>query len=430
MDSIPIGLLILALFICLALSAFFSASETAMMSLNRYKLKHQAEEGNKRAKCASHLLKHTDRLIGTILLGNNFVNIAATSLGTLIGLRLYGDLGVLLSTIILTAAILVFSEVAPKTLAATNAQRIALPVAPVLAWLVRIFSPLVRFLNAIVRTILRPLGVKTENAVEEALSNDELRSIVQSSQNGDDEESSEQQDMLLNVLELEDVSVSEAMVPRNELEGVDLNDDWEDILRQITGSRHGRLVAYRDHLDQAEGMLHIRDIILPLRDNSLDKTRLQQVLRPCHFVPESTPLRKQLLHFRQAKARSGLVVDEYGDIQGMITLEDILTHIVGEIGDEGAADTPPEIIEQEENRYTVEGGIPLRQLNRELGLKLPLEGPKTLSGLIIETLGNFPEAGTELAFPGCTVRVLDFADGIVTSAEIRREIEAAEAEED
>lgn len=430
MDSIPIGLLILALFICLALSAFFSASETAMMSLNRYKLKHQAEEGNKRAKCASHLLKHTDRLIGTILLGNNFVNIAATSLGTLIGLRLYGDLGVLLSTIILTAAILVFSEVAPKTLAATNAQRIALPVAPVLAWLVRIFSPLVRFLNAIVRIILRPLGVKTENAVEEALSNDELRSIVQSSQNGDDEESSEQQDMLLNVLELEDVSVSEAMVPRNELEGVDLNDDWEDILRQITGSRHGRLVAYRDHLDQAEGMLHIRDIILPLRDNSLDKTRLQQVLRPCHFVPESTPLRKQLLHFRQAKARSGLVVDEYGDIQGMITLEDILTHIVGEIGDEGAADTPPEIIEQEENRYTVEGGIPLRQLNRELGLKLPLEGPKTLSGLIIETLGNFPEAGTELAFPGCTVRVLDFADGIVTSAEIRREIEAAEAEED
>ena len=430
MDSIPIGLLILALFICLALSAFFSASETAMMSLNRYKLKHQADEGNKRAKCASHLLKHTDRLIGTILLGNNFVNIAATSLGTLIGLRLYGDLGVLLSTIILTAVILVFSEVAPKTLAATNAQRIALPVAPVLAWLVRIFSPLVRFLNAIVRIILRPLGVKTENAVEEALSNDELRSIVQSSQSGDDEESSEQQDMLLNVLELEDVSVSEAMVPRNELEGVDLNDDWEDILRQITGSRHGRLVAYRDHLDQAEGMLHIRDIILPLRDNSLDKTRLQQVLRPCHFVPESTPLRKQLLHFRQAKARSGLVVDEYGDIQGMITLEDILTHIVGEIGDEGAADTPPEIIEQEENRYTVEGGIPLRQLNRELGLKLPLEGPKTLSGLIIETLGNFPEAGTELAFPGCTVRVLDFADGIVTSAEIRREIEAAEAEED
>ena len=168
MDSIPLGLLILALIICLAFSAFFSASETAMMSLNRYKLKHLADEGNKRAKCASHLLKHTDRLIGTILLGNNFVNIAATSLGTLIGLRLYGDLGVLLSTIILTVVVLVFSEVAPKTLAATNAQRIALPVAPVLAWLVRIFSPLVRLLNAIVRLILRPLGIKTENAVEEA----------------------------------------------------------------------------------------------------------------------------------------------------------------------------------------------------------------------------------------------------------------------
>ena len=427
MDNIPIGLLILALIICLAFSAFFSASETAMMSLNRYKLKHQADEGNKRAKCASHLLKHTDRLIGTILLGNNFVNIAATSLGTLIGLRLYGDLGVLLSTIILTAVILVFSEVAPKTLAATNAQRIALPVAPILAWLVRIFSPLVGLLNAVVRVILRPFGIKTENAVEEALSNEELKTIVQSSS---DEKSSEQQEMLLGVLELEDVSVGEAMVPRNELEGVDLNDDWEDILRQITDSRHGRLVAYRDHLDQAEGMLHIRDIILPLRDNTLDKTRLQQVLRPCHFVPESTPLRKQLLHFRQAKARSGLVVDEYGDIQGMITLEDILTHIVGEIGDENTADEPPEIVEQQENLFTVEGGTPLRQLNRELGLKLPLDGPKTLSGLIIETLGNFPEAGTELELPGCTVRVLDFADGIVASAEIQRHPPEDETEEE
>ena len=427
MDNIPIGLLILALIICLAFSAFFSASETAMMSLNRYKLKHQADEGNKRAKCASHLLKHTDRLIGTILLGNNFVNIAATSLGTLIGLRLYGDLGVLLSTIILTAVILVFSEVAPKTLAATNAQRIALPVAPILAWLVRIFSPLVSLLNAVVRVILRPFGIKTENAVEEALSNEELKTIVQSSS---DEKSSEQQEMLLGVLELEDVSVGEAMVPRNELEGVDLNDDWEDILRQITDSRHGRLVAYRDHLDQAEGMLHIRDIILPLRDNTLDKTRLQQVLRPCHFVPESTPLRKQLLHFRQAKARSGLVVDEYGDIQGMITLEDILTHIVGEIGDENTADEPPEIVEQQENLFTVEGGTPLRQLNREVGLKLPLDGPKTLSGLIIETLGNFPEAGTELELPGCTVRVLDFADGIVASAEIQRHPPEDETEEE
>mgnify|MGYP000852054719 CR=1 FL=1 len=416
MDSIPLGLLILALIICLAFSAFFSASETAMMSLNRYKLKHLADEGNKRAKCASHLLKHTDRLIGTILLGNNFVNIAATSLGTLIGLRLYGDLGVLLSTIILTVVVLVFSEVAPKTLAATNAQRIALPVAPVLAWLVRILSPLVRLLNAIVRVVLRPLGVKTENAVEEALSNDELRSIVQSSQSGDDEESSEQQDMLLNVLELEDVSVSEAMVPRNELEGVDLNDDWEDILRQITSSRHGRLVAYRDHLDQAEGMLHIRDIILPLRDNSLDKTRLQQVLRPCHFVPESTPLRKQLLQFRQAKARSGLVVDEYGDIQGMITLEDILTHIVGDVEDEA-----PAYVEKQEALYTVEGSSSLRQLNRELGLKFPLEsGVNTLSGLIIETLGSFPEVGTEVEFSDCTVRVLDFSQGVVHLVELQK----------
>lgn len=416
MDSIPLGLLILLLILCLALSAFFSASETAMMSLNRYKLKHQAEEGNKRAKRTHHLLKRPDRLIGTILLGNNFVNIAATSLGTVIGIRLYGDLGVLYATVILTVVILIFSEVAPKTYAALHAARIALPVAGILTGLVHLFSPLVALLNAVVRLILRPLGVKTNNAVEEALSNEELKSIVQSG--GDDAENSEQQDMLLGVLELEDVSVSEAMVPRHELEGVDLNDDWDDIMRQITTSRHGRLVAYRDHLDQVEGMLHIRDIVLALRDNTFDRTALRQALRPCIFVPESTPLRKQLLQFRRAKARSGLVVDEYGDIQGLITLQDILTHIVGDIGNENTPDEPPEIVEQQKNLYAVEGGIPLRQLNRELGLKLPLDGPNTLSGLIIETLGNFPEAGTELDFPGCRVRVLDFADGIVGSAEI------------
>lgn len=416
MDSIPLGLLILLLILCLALSAFFSASETAMMSLNRYKLKHQADEGNKSAKRAHHLLKRPDRLIGTILLGNNFVNIAATSLGTVIGIRLYGDLGVLYATVILTVVILIFSEVAPKTYAALHAARIALPVAGILTGLVHLFSPLVALLNAVVRLILRPLGVKTNNAVEEALSNEELKSIVQSG--GDDAENSEQQEMLLGVLELEDVSVSEAMVPRNELEGVDLNDDWDDIMRQITTSRHGRLVAYRDHLDQVEGMLHIRDIVLALRDNTFDRTALRQALRPCIFVPESTPLRKQLLQFRRAKARSGLVVDEYGDIQGLITLQDILTHIVGDIGNENTPDEPPEIVEQQKNLYTVEGGIPLRQLNRELGLKLPLDGPNTLSGLIIETLGNFPEAGTELDFPGCRVRVLDFADGIVGSAEI------------
>ena len=387
-----------------------------MMSLNRYKLKHQADEGNKSAKRAHHLLKRPDRLIGTILLGNNFVNIAATSLGTVIGIRLYGDLGVLYATITLTIAVLIFSEVAPKTYAALHASRIALPVAGILAGLVRLFSPIVALINLIVRLILRPLGIKTDNAVEEALSNEELKSIVQSG--GDDAENSEQQDMLLGVLELEDVSVSEAMVPRNELEGVDLNDDWDDIMQQITTSRHGRLVAYRDHLDQVEGMLHIRDIVLLMRDNTFDRTALRQALRPCIFVPESTPLRKQLLQFRRAKARSGLVVDEYGDIQGLITLQDILTHIVGDIGDENTPDEPPEIVEQQKNLYTVEGGIPLRQLNRELGLKLPLDGPNTLSGLIIETLGNFPEAGTELDFPGCRVRVLDFADGIVGSAEI------------
>lgn len=416
MDNVPIGVLLLALLICLASSAFFSSSETAMMSLNRYRLKHLVDEGDKGAKRSAILLKRPDRLLGTILLGNNFVNIAATSLATIIGIRMLGDIGVLLSTIILTILVLIFAEVAPKTYAALHPQEIAFPSSWVLKGLVRFFYPLVALINAVVLILLRPLGVNSVSTVEEAISNEELKTIVQSS---GDEKSSERQDMLLGVLELEDVSVSEAMVPRNELEGIDLNDDWNEIMRQINQSRHGRLPAYRDRLDQVEGMLHIRDIIQLLQDNRLSKETLRTLLRPCIFVPEGTPLRNQLLHFRQLKARSGLVVDEYGDIQGMITLEDILTRIIGDFADEDEDEDSPDIIRQQDNVFIVEGGISLRQLNRELNLKLPLDGPNTLSGLIIEALGNFPEPNTEIHFRGCDVRVFGFADGIVTTAEIK-----------
>lgn len=403
--------------VCLACSAFFSASETAMMSLNRYKLKHLANEGKPAAKRAERLLGKTERLLATILLGNNFINILATSIGTIIGLRLYGDYGVLFATIVLTVLVLLFSEIAPKTLAALYPEKIALPMTRVLRILVIILSPLVWLLNGLVALLLRPLGIGRDKDKNDALTNAELKTMVLSS--SPQTLPREHQDMLLGVLELEDVSVDEVMVPRNELEGVDLNDPWDETVARITASRHARLLAYRDNIDQVQGMLHLRDVIGLYHENRLNSDALIAILRPCVFVPESTPLRIQLRNFQKQKVRSGLVVDEYGDIQGLITMEDILIHIVGDIVSDDGAEEEPEIVQRQAQIFDVDGGVSLRTLNRELGVHLPLEGPNTLSGLIIETLGSFPEPGTQVNFRRCIVRVKSFTNGVVDSAEVQ-----------
>lgn len=417
MEHLPLGFLFSILIACLIMSGFFSASETAMMSLNRYKLKHQADEGQVSAKRAEHLLANTERLLGTILLGNNFVNILATSIGTIIGIRLYGDYGVLVATVFLTVIVLLFSEVAPKTFAALYPEKIALPASWALKILVTVLYPLVWLLNGIVGLILRPFGIKQGDKSSDALTNDELKTVVLSSNKTSVPR--ERQDMLLSVLELEDVVVDEAMVPRNELEGVDLNDPWEEVLDEITNSKHTRLLAYRDNMDQVQGMLHLRDVIMLYHDNTLNKDSLKGILRPCVFVPEGTPLRTQLMNFQKQKVRSGLVVDEYGDIQGLITVEDILTYIVGDVASEDVEDEEPDIVQRQPEIYDVDGGVSLRTLNRELEIHLPLEGPNTLSGLIVETLGNFPKPGTEVKFEDCVVQVKTFANGVVNEAEVR-----------
>lgn len=410
----PTALLLFILFLCLCCSAFFSASETAMMSLNRYRLKHRVDEGDVAAKRADKLLKSPDRLLGTILLGNNFVNILATSLGTILGLRLFGDYGVLVATIVLTVVILIFAEIAPKTLAALLPDRIAIPAARVLTFLVALLYPLVWVLNKFIALLFQPFGIHKDEQARDLLTNEELKTIVMTSV--PPSASRDSQDMLLNVLELEDATVDEVMVPRQEIDGIDLNDDWQEISAQIHQTRHSRLVVYRDHLDQVEGILHLRDVIGLYRENRFNVAAIMEIMRPCVFIPEHTLLRQQLLHFRQQKQRAGLVVDEYGDIQGLVTLEDILSHIVGDISE--TEEESPEILSLGENRYDVHGGISLRVLNRELGLRLPLDGPNTLSGLIIETLGNFPKEDTEVALDGCTVRVKAFAHGVVEQAEI------------
>lgn len=416
MESLSTGFLFFILIVCLCISAFFSASETAMMSLNRYRLKHWVDNGNPAAKRVDALLKNTDKLLGTILLGNNFVNILATSVGTILGMRFFGSYGVLISTIALTVLILVFAEVAPKTVAAVFSERIALFVSRLLRFCVVALSPLVYLLNGVISLFLRPFGLNKVSNDKDMLSTEELKTIVLSSSSPED--SKDREEMLISVLELEDASVDEVMVPRNEIFGLDLSDDWQEIVAQIHSARFNRLLVYRERLDQVEGVLDLRDVLRLYHENRFDFKGLISVLRPCVFVPEHTLLRQQLLNFRQQKERSGVVVDEYGDIQGLITLEDILSHIVGDIRDNQDS-SEPEIVKISEMLYEVDGGISLRSLNRALNLKLPLDGPNTLSGLIIENLGNFPEVGTVLAFDGCQVRVLDFADGVVEKVELK-----------
>lgn len=419
MDDISIGSLVVILLVCLLLSSFFSAIETATMALNRYKLKHLAENGDKKAQILDKLLKNPDRLLGAILLGNNFVNITATSVATVLGIKLFGEVGVLISTIFVTVVVLIFGEVTPKTLAAINPQKIAFPVAKFLKFLIFLLHPIVFLINKFALIFLYPLGIRNITNLEEKITNEELKTLVQSNNPPFSPNNSDmQQDMLLGVLELEDVSVAEVMVQRRDIEGIDLAQKWEEILRVILASHHGRLVVFNENLDKAVGILHLRDILPLIHKGKLDKKSLVKSLRPCVFVPDSTPLKRQLIAFKEKKVRSGLVVDEYGDIQGLVTLEDILSHIIGDLALEDDQEQS-EIICKAEKIFVVEGTTNLRHINRELGLKLPIDEVNTLNGLIIETIGNFPQQGTLLNFADCQIKVLSFADGVVGSAEIK-----------
>lgn len=425
MSEIHIGYLLFILFLCLFASAFFSASETAMMSANRYKLKHLAKNGNKNAVRAEKLLDETEKLLGTILLGNNFVNILATSVGTLIGIKFFGEAGVVFVTIILTIIVLLFSELAPKTLAAKYAEKLSLFFAPFLQIAVFILYPLVALSNKTVNFLLKPfkVNIQANDKDKVNLSNEELKTVVISASDDKEESTENQKNMLIGVLELKDVTVEEVMVPRNEIIGIDLNDSWEENLDKIRNCHHSRMPVFRDSLDQIEGVLYLRDIFtLYLNKNSDDdfnSATLLKIIHPCSFMPDTTPLTVQLTNFRREKRRSGLVVDEYGEIRGMVTLEDIMSYIIGNFDNFDGTEEEPEIIKTEvDGVYKVSGGISLRVLNRELDLNLPIEDVNTLSGLIIETLENFPQQGTELMLSGVKIKVLEFAHGVVELAEI------------
>lgn len=413
-DDIPVAALISLLVILLLLSAFFSGSETALMSLNRYKLRHKVRAGHRGARIAEKLLQRPDRLIGLILLGNNAVNISASALVGVVSVQLGGEIGFAIGTAALTLIVLIFAETAPKTLAALHPERIAFPAAYIYYPLLKVLYPLVWLTNAMANGVLFILGLRTTDSDGYSLSREELRTVVYEASA---RISGKYRQMLLSILDLEKVTVDDVMVPHNEIVGIDLDDDIEDISALIRKSEHTRIPVYRDNIDNVQGILHLRRLANVFTRQAFTKEDLIRILEEPYFVPEGTPLNIQLLQFQKGRRRFALVVDEYGDIQGIATLEDILEEIVGEFTTD-PADDEDDFVREGDSAWLINGTANIRELNRAMDWQLPTAGPKTLNGLIVEYLETIPESGTCLSISGYPIEIIETRENRVQLARI------------
>ena len=414
MSDIPLSFLFAALVLLIALSAFFSGSETALMTLNRYRLRHLAERGHTGAQRARHLLERPDRLIGLILLGNNFVNILASSITTIIALRLGGE-GVLAAAAgLLTFVILIFAEVAPKTLAALHPEKLAFPAAFIYTPLLKLLLPLVWVVNMIANALLKRFGVSPEGANGQVLSREELRTVVIEAGAMIPER---HQKMLLSILDLEKITVEDILIPRHEVDGIDLNDPLDEIIDALRSSPYSRLPVYEGNIDNIVGVLRQRDTTQALLEGKLTEEKIREICRPPYYVPEGTPLTRQLLNFQHKKRRFAFVVDEYGDILGIVTLADLLEQIVGEFTTDPSGEVPF-LYPQEDGTYLVDGSASIRDLVRALDWPLPTDGPKTLNGLILEYLETIPEPGTSLKLAGFPVEIIQCAGNAVKTVKV------------
>lgn len=412
-EDVPLSALFGLLVTLLLLSAFFSGSETALVSLNRYQLRHKARQGHRGARLAEILLQRPDRLIGLILLGNNLVNFSAASLVAIIALEMGGEPAVALGTVVLTLVVLIFSEAAPKTLAALHPERLAFPAAMIYYPLLKITYPIVWLTNVASNGVLFLLGVRSGDAELQPLTREELRTVVHEAGG---RISSRYQQMLLSILDLEKVTVDDVMVPHNEIIGLDLEDEDSEIEEIISRSEHTRLPVYEDNVDNIVGILHLRRLA-NLASQSFDKASIRELLDEPYFVPEGTPLSKQLVQFQRRRERIALVVDEYGDIQGIVTLEDILEEIVGEFTTD-PADQTEDVVREGPDSFLVSGTANIRELNRTQGWALPTDGPKTLNGLILELLETIPEPSTCLKISGYPLEIVASDDNRVRTVRI------------
>ena len=413
---IPDSVLVGALIVLILVSGFFSGAEIGLMTLNRYRLRHLADTGHRGAQIADRLLRRPDRLLGVILLGNNATNIAAASIATLLAFEHYGEKAIAIASGLLTFVVLIFAEVAPKTLAALYPERVAFPAAYILRPMLRVFYPLVWFTNGIANGLLGLFGISPKRTSSPEITAEELRALVREA---DVLIPESHQEMLLAILDLEKITVDDVMVPRVRIEGIDLDADWDDVTQQLATVRYTRVPVYHGSLDNVSGMIHVRQVLTLMREGKLDRESLLAAIREPYFIPRGTPLNTQLLNFRAVHRRFGLVVDEYGDIQGLVTLDEILEEIVGEFTTH-ALGLVGDVQPQEDGSYLVKGNANLRDLNRKLDWNLPTDEARTLNGLIVDYLEDLPEPGTSLQLNGYQVEILRTRGTAVETVRIRR----------
>ena len=397
----------------LFLSAFFSGVETAMMSLNRYRLKHLVKENNKGAIRADKLLKRPDRLLGVILIGNNFVNILAASLTTVLCLNLFGDSGVVIGSIALTLIILIFAEITPKTFAALNSEKVALPASLILKYLQKILRPLVVFVNFFTNFFMRLTGTK-ETTFNEDLSPEELKSVLE---NSGDLIPKKYQDMLISVLELDKVSVDEVMTQRSEIIGIDINQSIENILNSLQNNQKDFLPVYDESLDELRGIIDLYGITTFLSNEDKSIENLIDSLEEAYFTPENTPLSTQLFNFQKNKKTTAVVIDEYGSVKGIVTIKDVLEEIVGELATDIDKESV-EIMEQKDGSYLIDASVSLRELNKKLDWELPINGAKTLNGLIIDKIETIPENNIKIEIENYLIETVLIRNNMIKIARV------------
>ena len=418
-DTIPLGWLFGALAALLMFSGFFSMSETCMMALNRYRLKHLEREGHRGARLATALLSRTDELLAFILAGNTIINAATTILVAEICRRLFGtgEYVLMIATAAASFVILIFAEILPKILGATYSETIALGASYVLTPLIKVTRPLMWFVNIIVRGIMTVLRIrKAGDGAAQPLSMEELRTLVLE---GGKFIPQKHQSIFLNLFELEDMTVDDTMTPRGQIEYIDLADDPADVRNAIATTHHTRLVVCENGLDNTVGILHVRKVLNVAHREHTDIESIRSVMREPYFVPEGTPLLNQLSNFQDNQRHMGLVVDEYGEILGLVTLKDILEEIVGEFTSQAIGSAA--LLQREADGSVVaDGSCPLRVLNRKAGFNFPLEGPKTINGLLLEELEDIPEAGTTIEVDEHRIEILQVHDRAVKVVRIRK----------
>lgn len=384
-----------------------------MMSLNRYRLKHLVKENDKGAIRADKLLKRPDRLLGVILIGNNFVNILAASLTTVLCLNLFGDSGVVIGSIVLTLIILVFAEITPKTFAALNSEKVALPASLILKYLQKILRPLVLFVNFFSNFFMRLLGTK-ETTINEDLSPEELKSVLE---NSGDLIPKKYQDMLISVLELDKVSVDEVMTQRSEVIGIDINQPIENILSNLQNNQKDFLPVYNESLDDLRGVIDLYGITSFLSNEDKSIESLIESLDEAYFIPENTPLSTQLFNFQKNKKTVAVIIDEYGSVKGLVTIKDVLEEIVGELATDIDRETV-EIMEQKDGSYLIDASIPLRELNKKLNWQLPINGAKTLNGLIIDQVETIPENNIKIEIENYSIETVLIRNNMIKIARV------------